>query len=297
MADAGLILPRPEGAIFADTQDEPQAVYEWLGYLRKRLTYPVHIVTAGKLSDNLLTFKTTADGRRFNKTGVPWFTRNADGSEGKIKHRKCTKDFKLVPIIKLQRQLTDDLTADWKKRHKAALKELSLWAAAAKAARKLEQPEPIRPFDAWRECQADPLVVSWVGISLDEIVRMKDSRVAWILQRWPLVEARMSRHDCLRWMKANGHPEPPRSACVFCPFRNQEEWRLMREKAPQDFQRAVEFERELHKKREGSWTLKAKPFIHRQLVPLDQADFDTEEDRGQLPLDGFNRECEGMCGV
>jgi len=35
--------------------------------------------------------------------------------------------------------------------------------------------------------------------------------------------------------------------------------------------------------------------MHRSLVPLDQVDLSTAEDRGQLNL--FLNECEGMCGV
>ena len=34
MAARGLILPRPIGAIFADTQDEPASVYRWLDRAR-----------------------------------------------------------------------------------------------------------------------------------------------------------------------------------------------------------------------------------------------------------------------
>lgn len=38
-------------------------------------------------------------------------------------------------------------------------------------------------------------------------------------------------------------------------------------------------------------------FLHRSCVPLGQVDFSTDVDRGQGLLDGFNNECEGMCGV
>lgn len=295
MAAHGEITPALEGAIFADTQDEPFAVYDWLNYLEAKLPFPIHKVTAGKLSDNLLTFKVTEDGRRFNKTGVPWFTRNADGSDGKIKHRKCTKDFKISPILKECRTFIKDELPEWRAAHRSALKALSTWRVEALKARKLKEAEPIRPHEAWMECQADPLIIQWIGISLDEISRMKESQSPYIVNRWPLVEMRMTRHDCLRWMETHGYPKPPRSACRFCPFRNNHEWRMMKEQFPEDFKIAVEFERQLHKEREGTWSLKATPFIHRSLVPLDQVDFSTEEDRGQINL--FNLECEGMCGV
>ena len=69
----------------------------------------------------------------------------------------------------------------------------------------------------------------------------------------------------------------------------------MQSESPKDFHAAVLFERELHAERKGTWTLKATPFIHRSLKPLDQVDFSTEEERGQLNM--FNEECEGLCGV
>jgi len=47
-------------------------------------------------------------------------------------------------------------------------------------------------------------VIQWIGISLDEIYRMKESREPWQTNRWPLVDLRMSRVDCLRWMEAKG---------------------------------------------------------------------------------------------
>lgn len=55
-------------------------------------------------------------------------------------------------------------------------------------------------------------VIQWIGISMDEIRRMKPSREKWAQSRWPLLEMRMNRQQCLNWMEQNGFPEPPRSA-------------------------------------------------------------------------------------
>jgi len=65
--------------------------------------------------------------------------------------------------------------------------------------------------------------VQWIGISLDEVVRMKESREKRIKHRWPLVDLGMKRHNCLRWMERNGFPKPPRSACVYCPYHRDAE--------------------------------------------------------------------------
>ena len=39
----------------------------------------------------------------------------------------------------------------------------------------------------------------WLGISTDEAIRMKPSRDRWIQNRYPLIEAGMSRRDCMDW--------------------------------------------------------------------------------------------------
>jgi hypothetical protein len=68
--------------IFADTQDEPQSVYEHLARLMDRFP-AIEVVTAGKLSDTFAT----------DFTPVPFFT--ADGGMGQ---RQCTNQYKLRPI-------------------------------------------------------------------------------------------------------------------------------------------------------------------------------------------------------
>lgn len=46
MAAKGQIKPMPDCAIFADTQAEPDHVYEWLDWLETQLPFPVYRVTA-----------------------------------------------------------------------------------------------------------------------------------------------------------------------------------------------------------------------------------------------------------
>lgn len=138
------------------------------------------------------------------------------------------------------------------------------------------------------------VAIKWIGISLDEISRMKESRTKYEVNRWPLVDLGMKRHDCLRWMKQHGFPKPPRSACVFCPFHGGSEWRRLKEDEPEAFARAVAFEKE-YQRLKALTTRMGTPYLHNSLKPLSEVDFSTEEERGQLGM--FNNECEGMCGV
>jgi len=149
--------------------------------------------------------------------------------------------------------------------------------------------------------QKEVTVTQWIGISWDEIQRIKPSRVAWSQHRWPLVELRMGRRDCLRWMEERGYPKPPRSACVYCPFHSDKEWRRLKDEEPEEFARAVKFEKDIQEVKAKTERMRGVPFLHPSLVPLDQVDFRTDIERGQLSLwleeQSFGNECEGMCGV
>lgn len=149
--------------------------------------------------------------------------------------------------------------------------------------------------------QKNVTVTQWIGISWDEIQRIKPSRVAWSQHRWPLVELRMGRRDCLKWMESHGYPKPPRSACVYCPFHSDNEWRRLRDQEPEEFQRAIRFEKDLQEVKAKTERMRGVPFLHPSCVPLDQVDLSTDIERGQLSLwldeQSFGNECEGMCGV
>lgn len=249
---------RIQGCIFADTQDEPQSVYDWLDWLEKQLPWPVHRVTAGRLSDMALTMRVTKDGRRYSRSDIPVFTLNSDGSIGKVMNRSCTVDFKIRPILKKLRQL-----AKVKRGQKA------------------------------------PVVVQWIGISLDEQQRMKHSRDPWAVCQWPLIEKRIERRHCFLWMERHGYPEPPRSSCVFCPYHRDSEWRRLQVDEPEAFEAAVAFEKSLQEAKGMSENFHSKPFLHKSCKPLETIDFRSDVERGQnlLPLDDWQDECDGMCGV
>jgi hypothetical protein len=64
---------------------------------------------------------------------------------------------------------------------------------------------------------------------------------------------------------------------------------------PQEFEKAVQFEKDVQAAKSGLGDFESTPFLHRSCVPLDQVDVSSAEDRGQGNL--FQIECEGMCGV
>lgn len=95
MAACGEIEPMPQCAIFADTQDEPASVYEWLTWLEKQLPFPVVRVSIGKLSMAATSVRTSGNtGKGYLKPQLPVFFSGGAGLAG----RQCTMDFKIVPI-------------------------------------------------------------------------------------------------------------------------------------------------------------------------------------------------------
>lgn len=136
-----------------------------------------------------------------------------------------------------------------------------------------------------------PVVTQWIGISTDEAHRMKPSRETWIQHRWPLIEAEMSRNDCLAWMAEHSFPQPPKSSCTFCPYHDKAQW-LEVKGDPESWAQAIEVDRRIRTLWHGR--VPSEMFLHRSLVPLDQVALESETDHKRDP---FGDECEGICGV
>ena len=254
----GVIGPRPDVMIFADTGDDGAATMAHLDWLEAEVRLRTNgqmathrVSRGGRLSDRI---RVRAEGRetriandRF--VAAPFFVLNKNGKVGQGR-RQCTKEFKIEPLERMQRRLLG-----YKPR------------------------ERIPPLS----CEV------WIGISTDEVVRAGAAFSSWAVNRYPLLEMRMSRTDCERWLRERGYPIPPKSACVFCPYKTNAEWRALRDADPEGWAQAVEIDR-LVRNTPG---IRAQEFLHRSCVPLDQVDLSTAEDRGQ----GMLEICEGGCGL
>ena len=264
LAAHGEITPMPDAAIFADTYAEPQPVYDHLAWLCSEnvLPFPVHIVTAGNiLHDTLAAAGGVAHGRGSGPT-APFFTKGRDGRAAPLR-RQCTDHYKREPInLKLREMLG-------------------------------LQPRQRMPKDM------EPAHV-WVGISLDEVHRMKSAKEAWIEKRHPLIELEMSRWDCQKWLRRMDYPVAPRSACTICPYRHDSEWRQLRDSDSSGFEGAVRLDKIIRpgfksrlSKEDDRRT--GKLYLHRSMKPLDEVDLRTDDEAGQPDL--WSAECEGMCGL
>jgi hypothetical protein len=188
---------------------------------------------------------------------IPAYTRDPNGDLG-ILRRQCTQDYKITPVEREARRI---LGAGYRQR-----------------------------------LPANARATVYIGISADEAQRAKPNRAKWATNEYPLLELRMQRAHCLKWMRDNGYPEAPRSACLGCPFHSNAEWRHIQRTDPVGFADAVEVDRLIRDSTQQG--IKQPAYLHDSCIPLSEVDFSDAEDAGQLSIwDKWGNECEGMCGV
>jgi hypothetical protein len=259
MAASGEI-PSYDYAVFADTGEEPRPVYEHLEWLKRVGGPPIITCSSGKLGDDIVMGRNGTGGRFVT---IPAFLEE-DGRVG-IGRRQCTREYKIDAVDRvIRRELLG-----------------------------------LKPRQRVR---AGVQVVQAYGISADEagrsvrIRRRMEKHSRWLAPEFPLLDRGMTRADCVRWLAAYGVPhEVPKSACVFCPYRNNVSWVWLQQHDPDGWRRAVEIDEAL---RSGAVTvrgMRAKLYLHRSAKPLREVDFSSAADAGkQLE---FHTECAGMCGV
>ena len=256
MMIAGEVEPA-DHVIFADTGWEPQPVYAHLAKLEalmEKHQIKFHKVSAGNIREDALDMS-----KRF--ASMPLYMKKEDGSKGMVR-RQCTNEYKIQPLLKLQRELV----------------------GLAKGARSKEH-----------------LATTIIGISWDETQRMRDAAFSWLRNEYPLVDRKITRQMCLDWCADHGLELPPRSACIGCPFKTDHEWRLLRDTMPNEWADAVDFDNQLRARLQADGMFYVTAYLHKSATPLGEVDLRTPKEQGQDGLFDedmpFNQECEGMCGI
>lgn len=248
-------VPKAHVCIFADTGDEVRDTYE-------------HFERFGPwLKERGIPLEIVKQGnlgeelvgmKEKSKRGfivsIPAFTATTEGAAPL--RRQCTQEYKLLPI---QRKVRDILGFAKGER-----------IAGKKMARAL------------------------IGISLDEIYRVKPSRDAWVENCYPLVDARLNVQDCMKICKDHLGYVPIKSACRFCPYHDNHYWSWLKRERPEEFEMACKTDEGIRDLSRAG--VKMPAYLHRSLQPLRVVDFDAKG-RGQLMISGFGNECEGVCGV
>jgi hypothetical protein len=121
--------------------------------------------------------------------------------------------------------------------------------------------------------------VNWMGISTDEVRRVRTPHRGWLGLWYPLIFAvRMSRLDCVALIRSKGWIGTiPHSACNICPNLSDDEWQEMKEYQPADFADACETDAYLR-------TIDPHFWLHPSCKPLSEVDFHAQHsmfaDRG-----------------
>ena len=269
MAQEGLTKHKPDFMIFADTGWEPKFVYEHVEYLKKAITIcPIITVERGNLREDLIRAANPEPGSREEEKSFagrvpnpPLFAARPNGGRVGMLYRQCTHDYKVIPIQKKMRELLG-----------------------------------VKPRF---RVPKDMIVEQWIGISTDEAMRMKEARMPWLTSRWPLIEMKMSRADCLQWYRdIKKHPMPGKSSCIGCPYHHNDQWKNMQKNYPEDWEDACDLDDKI---RHGLKNTETELFLHKSAKPLRSIDFQAPKPQQNLFGETFDEEfadeCEGLCGV
>lgn len=199
--------------------------------------------------------------------------------------RKCTQTYKLRPLLDQVRLLlgadvirrpcryckaTGRRVAPWRaKRGEDTVGTCSVCRGTGEIAQ-VQQP----PAGRWAE--------QWIGFSTDEVGRVSDrGDTRYSRSRHPLLELGMSREQCVTYLRQHGWDSVAKSACVFCPYRGNKEWRQLRDEAPDDWKSAIDFD-EAYRTGAG---LNSRRFLHITTVPLAKARIDRIRPSELMQLD------------
>ena len=186
-------------------------------------------------------------------TNIPAHTTWEDGTPSGLLRRQCTGDWKIAPMRR--------------------------WCAAELKRRGLKKTPGV--------------VEKWLGITLDEIERMRaGSGVKYVTLDYPFItmlDRPWTRGMVIKWLQENDIEVPVKSSCIFCPYHDRATWREIKLSGNGDWEKALEADAAIRNKRPGYVC-----YLTAKRKPLDECDFRSQEDHGQLTL-WKAEECSGMC--
>ncbi len=247
-------------AVFADTGEEPAAVYRHLDHLRALGTPEVWVRSAGRLGDDLKHGRNST-GQRF--VSIPAFTKSDEGKVGMVR-RQCTAEYKIEVVNKAIRRELLGL-----KPRQRVPKDVTLF-----------QYFGISTDEAGRA----------------ERAKKRFEKVKHTVPVYPLIDMGWSRKECIEYLNEKLPYAVPKSSCVFCPYRTNQSWLALKANDPDGWNRAVEIDKALRDKASvATRGFRQELFVHRTCVPLDVIDFAALRPNTLDPM--ATGECQGMCGT
>ena len=118
----------------------------------------------------------------------------------------------------------------------------------------------LRPINSYLRKNYGPISrIAQLGIHYDEFQRVKDPVIKRDVNRFPLVDLKLRRADCVKILEEEGLPIPPKSACVGCPYLPASRFINLSKEIPADFERAEKIDTVLNKK---------KQYLSKTMIPL-----------------------------
>jgi 3'-phosphoadenosine 5'-phosphosulfate sulfotransferase (PAPS reductase)/FAD synthetase len=158
------------------------------------------------------------------------------------------------------------------------------------------------PSQMWRWCTRDMKVLpihtfyrslkthvyQYMGIDYDEVHRMKDPKVDYVTNIYPLIDYKIGRNECIELIKNAGMPVPVKSGCFFCPFNNVNRWAEIYKTHPELYKFAIKIEE--NGKHMPKQTLAPKGYTLRKLEKV-------MKKHQQLPMIQIDSPCGSECMV
>ena len=278
MACHGEVEPGLNAAVFADTGWEREKTYEMFQFCQEmgeKHGIPVHHVQSG----NIRTDSLDTDRNRF--AALPFYINSAHLVTVEEQLGKLMKDVdEGLMLPEIADMMADQLKEYWSKDDTVMLqrqctKDYKI-APIKKLIRRVEKASKKNP------------VYLWLGISMDEITRISPSDAKYQIKRFPLVEKRLTRNDCVKWLEKHDYPVPVKSSCVGCPFHSDDVWR---ELTPEEYADACDFDEGVRDRVLGNKKTNWKDnraWLHRSRKPLRERPLKNEPSHEQ-------EECTGHC--
>ncbi len=151
----------------------------------------------------------------------------------------------------------------------------------------------LTPIRQWLQANRDgEQVEQWIGITLDEVERMRISDVQYIENTYPFcltLQPPWTRGKVIQWLRENDLEVPVKSSCMFCPFHRPKDWREIQLAGTGDWEKAIAVDEQIRHARDNYVC-----YLTSKLKPLADCDFRTQEEYGQMTF-GDIEECSGMC--
>lgn len=248
-------VPQFTAAIFADTGEESAPTYSHLRWIQANVAFPVLVRSRGRLGDDLMLLGVeTSDSAR-----IPAFLAANEGVQQGMMRRSCTFHYKIQVINQtIRRELLG--------------------------------------LERYKHVGKDVRVHTYTGLSYEEgsrIAKVNARALPWQTFHHPLHELHITRPMAKEWLRDRVPHAVPRSACVFCPYRRDDEWIELKRTDPVGFARAVEVDSALRSGARCVGGMRKAAYLHPSCRPLDQVEF-IEDDQ---PVFSFAQECHGMCGL